>query len=255
MKLSVRTAIAAIILGGTALGGTAMASTYNDGTTGPGYGDAFLSIADGNNSYQEYLGFNWLQGSTGAIPASGYTTINLGVILPSSATWQVTANRDAGIGTAIVTTALASQVTGNGNALEGGINNAAIGAGNINTAAGYMQQFIQNGYNPNCSTSTCTANNAQANYWGDVSLGGTGVDFSGSLSTVLNVYSLVSNGAQTAFTETLLGTMKLTEVGSTTSYNLSYTPAAVPLPAAVWLLGSGLAGLGVIGRRRKTITA
>jgi hypothetical protein len=32
-------------------------------------------------------------------------------------------------------------------------------------------------------------------------------------------------------------------------------PAAVPIPAAVWLFGSALAGLGVIGRRKDTVPA
>jgi hypothetical protein len=36
------------------------------------------------------------------------------------------------------------------------------------------------------------------------------------------------------------------------SYNVPTTVSAVPLPAAVWLFASGLAGLGAIGRRRRT---
>jgi len=34
------------------------------------------------------------------------------------------------------------------------------------------------------------------------------------------------------------------------AYNMDVTIAPVPLPAAFWLLGSALAGLGVFGRRR-----
>jgi hypothetical protein len=41
--------------------------------------------------------------------------------------------------------------------------------------------------------------------------------------------------------------------GGSPNYSSSFTPApAVPLPAAAWLLVSGLAGLGLLGRRRKT---
>ena len=32
--------------------------------------------------------------------------------------------------------------------------------------------------------------------------------------------------------------------------NMAFTPAAVPVPAAVWLLGSGLAGLALVRRRQ-----
>jgi len=39
--------------------------------------------------------------------------------------------------------------------------------------------------------------------------------------------------------------------GSGGGYTISAGPAAVPIPAAVWLFGSALAGVGAIGRRRK----
>jgi hypothetical protein len=43
--------------------------------------------------------------------------------------------------------------------------------------------------------------------------------------------------------------------GTATQAVLSWTSTAVPLPAAVWLLGSGLAGLAGVGRRRQKTEA
>ncbi len=43
--------------------------------------------------------------------------------------------------------------------------------------------------------------------------------------------------------------------GQATAATLTWNPTAVPLPAAVWLLGSGLMGLAGVGRRRKITAA
>lgn len=39
------------------------------------------------------------------------------------------------------------------------------------------------------------------------------------------------------------------------NYQLNISTSAVPVPAAVWLLGSALAGMGIIGRRRDKVSA
>ena len=43
--------------------------------------------------------------------------------------------------------------------------------------------------------------------------------------------------------------------GSATAATLTWTPTGVPLPAAVYLLGSGLLGMAGVGRRRKVVVA
>ncbi len=43
--------------------------------------------------------------------------------------------------------------------------------------------------------------------------------------------------------------------GPHAGYSLSITSAPVPVPAAVWLFGSALAGMGVLGRRKEKATA
>jgi hypothetical protein len=59
---------------------------------------------------------------------------------------------------------------------------------------------------------------------------------------------IAANGFGTA-TTSLLGTFNLT--GNTLTYTAAGGPT-VPLPAAVWLLGSGLLGLAGVGRRRQS---
>ena len=79
----------------------------------------------------------------------------------------------------------------------------------------------------------------------------SGFNFSGTVGSALDFFNLVPGSKR--------GTVALTQYGNTqgagfwflsSSGDLTYNVSAVPLPAAVWLLVSGLAGLGAIGRRR-----
>jgi len=38
-------------------------------------------------------------------------------------------------------------------------------------------------------------------------------------------------------------------------YALTATTSAVPVPGAIWLLGSALAGMGIVGRRKEKAEA
>lgn len=53
----------------------------------------------------------------------------------------------------------------------------------------------------------------------------------------------------------ILGGYDGTTPGPELAYTATISAAPVPLPAAVWLFGAGLTGLGLTGRRRKTATS
>jgi hypothetical protein len=85
--------------------------------------------------------------------------------------------------------------------------------------------------------------------WGS-SLGGA-VSFSteGSLNTALALWGVVINEDFASFTRVALGFLTADSATGNIIYTTGSTPQ-VPLPAAVWLLGSALVGMSAIRRRR-----
>jgi hypothetical protein len=83
----------------------------------------------------------------------------------------------------------------------------------------------------------------------------SGFNFGGTVGTALDFFNLVGNGRSNVTLSTYAnnqgnGFWFLSSAGDLTYNVLAAGTSPVPLPAAVWLLVSGLAGLGAIGRRR-----
>jgi hypothetical protein len=66
------------------------------------------------------------------------------------------------------------------------------------------------------------------------------------------LYGMTGNGTTAAVQSFILGSATLSATGLLTLTGNTVTPPTVPLPPAVWLLGSGLLGLVGVSRRRKT---
>ena len=79
---------------------------------------------------------------------------------------------------------------------------------------------------------------------------GAGVQMSGlSLGSSSTLYAMTASPGNNVYAYSL-GTITLSADGTTLTFTGNTGNTAVPLPAAVWLLGSGLVGLAGIGRRR-----
>jgi hypothetical protein len=84
----------------------------------------------------------------------------------------------------------------------------------------------------------------------------SGFNFSGTVGTALDFFNLVPGSKRGSVALTTYandngdGFWFLSSTGDLTYNVLAGSTSPVPLPAAVWLLVSGLAGLGAIGRRR-----
>ena len=124
--------------------------------------------------------------------------------------------------------------------------------GNLNSFLNGLQQDIHApptapGLNPLESASETGAATVSTDISAEARYGFfTANDFSSLGNAAIQLFGFTGNGTTGKLQSYILGTATLAANGT---LNIT-TPSAVPLPAAVWLLGSGLLGLFGVSRRR-----
>src|SRR4051812_12981193 len=121
--------------------------------------------------------------------------------------------------------------------------------------------YLKGGYTPGGKVYNWDAGTTDGNVWGPVTGGGGGsTDLFGTeinqagigLGVTNTLYGLTGNGNPGQLQSYILGTDITVAADGTLKVGSSGNPGGptVPLPAAVWLFGSGLLGLFGVGRRR-----
>jgi hypothetical protein len=291
MKISSKVQLAA--LGVLALGGVAQAAIPPN-TPGTGNGDLMLYVYDvtQNTTYSADLGIGvnsfltqtqaagagatagtvfTLPGSSLSIAAdttlSGYLTTHSSDVIQ----WGLMAGAvtqsglNANVGSQIYLTSSAADVPATYTAATGPTNanlNSSY-AGLQGTMSTNSASYVANGVNSNSGGTTFAAPGTSGINWGTDTqstwynaghiTNAVGTTTSTGIGAVSSFYAVANSSATSSGKAFVfnLGTVSLSAAGLLTITGNS----AVPLPAAVWLFGSGLLGFFGIGRRRTLAAA
>jgi hypothetical protein len=247
-----------------------------------GFGVAHASILDPQSGGDVLLFAEVLSGTTVVGSYAGDSGIAIGAALSSGTVGTLSTSTDAALSSLLTVAASA------GNTIEWAVEGGKLGGGQtagvwsssdqyVTTIGpqGPAQLALKNGVNAtNWSTGiTTTINEIDTNSGGAnsvfaTSLAAGGLFDTSSASNIANwygngtatantgvgtsttLYHVAMGTTQTAFVALAsLGTVTLTATG------LTFAPTAVPLPAAIWLLGGGLLGLAGVGRRKSVAAA
>jgi len=272
MNLAIKSAVAAALLGAVSMSAFGATVNVTPPPSGPapspsvGNGGLMLEIFDTTTNHYDTL---WLGGDLGtftssATPAGGVTfdygkVSNFGSLFTATdvSSGQVNfvvaaSNTSVAGGNVLITTLSAKQPTlftnaaiqNAATAIQNGVTlfDATSGCNSVNpcgatstTDPNYLGNQLNGRYNSGLPT---TANAAGI-------VGGTGVGF----YTLTQTQAGPGNGTKVQFANASGNGIWAVDASGDVTYTIPGA-SAVPLPAAIWLLGSGLVGLAGVGRRR-----
>jgi hypothetical protein len=280
MQISLKTAVMAVLaVGGAvaAVGAQAATVTMTSPTAGTG-SQLIFWVNNGSSTYADVL--TQTVGSMFTPPGNGTTGVvntytgsssfsidvgadsNLGTFISgssaSSLQWGITAGSSFGTGpgsSIIIATGTGASADSDSYSIAKSSLPAAIGTAGL---AGDVANLVLQ--NTDGSGANATLNGIIGT---PSSKSGTNITYYGyfpnqsgaSLTTSQTLYAITGQTGQPNAASFSLGTAALSGTGA--GLELSFTKnggSTVPLPAAVWLLGSGLLGLAGVARRRELKT-
>jgi len=209
-------------------------------------GDLGFFVYGGNDQRYENFGANSIQSVLGG---SSVTTRDISSSLPSLSTGAATGLRYSLMGTSA--DGLSFYVSTTASTITSNMNNNSFpldAASNFQFWAGQHAAATggaSNTYANNPSITAAAAPHSFTSFLGtDGSiLGGFNFNTHGSLGQLLNIFQVNIDGEATSYVRVATAILG-------TNGQLTITPSAVPVPAAVVLFGTGLVGLVGIARRK-----
>lgn len=268
IKLSIASALA--------FGAVAAHASIAVPSTGTSDAILFAEVLNGTTVVASYAGDTGVSMSSLTAPLTGTNTVlgsdaNLAKLFAADAAgdtlvWAVEGGQYTGsasttnFGTAghaqFVTTSVGNSTSKLAGDNTGNLTKWANLSNDVATINGNLQAL--NGGNPSTATTIEGSSAAGAGVWDNGTPSGTSGWYSNgpitgnALGGAENLYYVTGNGGTTAkVSYTNIGTASLSASGLTLAG--SGSPPPVPLPPAVWLLGSGLLGLAGVARRKSKV--